>query len=396
MKILFVLGLEVQNSSFIYNRIYQYYKNGIDFDIYQPFITRNKDEYNGAKENFNLYFHDENINQMIYTPKGMRIGDEQLCFRMYEVMLNSIKNNKYDLIVSHWTYPHGYVGYLLSKKLNIPCILTAHGSDIHTIPYSNQTDKKFREIRKFIVETINNSDGIIFVSNYLASKAKEMDAINENAQIIPNGIDANIFNIIDKSRYRRELNYSLEKKYIIYAGHLEMVKGSDYLIHIYKKVLEKNNNVEMFIIGDGNMRNEICDNINKENLKDKVHYIKHLPQDQLSIYIGMSDLFILPSRNEGWPCVVNEALACGVPVVGSNVPGIEEAIGGSMYGDIVNRNVQSKTFIEDYADKIVHWLDKKYDQADLRKKALCYTWENQCKIEIEYMKKIFKITKVKE
>lgn len=391
MKVLFILGLEVQNSSFIYNRIYQYYKNGIDFDIYQPFITRSEDEYNSAKESFDFYLHDENISQKIYTPKGMRIGDEQLCFRMYEVMVDSIKNNKYDLIVSHWTYPHGYVGYLLSKKLGIPCIAAAHGSDIHTIPYINQTDKKFREIRKFIIDTINNSDGIIFVSNYLVSKAKEMDAINENTQIIPNGIDANIFKIIGKSKHRREFNYSLEKKYIIYAGHLEEVKGSDYLIHIYKKVLEKNNNVEMFIIGDGNMRNEICDNINKENLKDKVHYIKHLPQDQLSIYIGMSDLFILPSRNEGWPCVVNEALACGVPVVGSNVPGIEEAIGGNRYGDIVNRNVKFETFIENYADKIVHWLNKKYDQADLRKKALDYTWENQCKIEIEYMKKILNI-----
>lgn len=390
MKVLLLLGLEIQSSSFIYNRVYQYYKNNIDFDIYQPFITRSKKEYDNAKESFDFRFYDEKINKRIYTPKGIRRGDEQLCFRMYEVMLNSIKNKKYDLIVAHWTYPHGYVAYLLSKKLNVPCIVTAHGSDIHTIPYSNQEDEKYREIRRFIIDTINNANGFIFVSNYLKDKAKELGAINENTEIIPNGINFDIFNIIDKVKYRKMLNYPLEKKYITYAGHLQHVKGSDFLIPIYKKILEKYDNLDMFIIGEGYMKDEILKNIHKENLDKRVHYINHLPQSELSTYMGMSDLFILPSRNEGWPCVVNESLACGVPVVGSSVKGIEEAIGGSMFGSVVDKDVDSEIFINNYADEIIEWLNKKYDKTNLREKALSYTWENQCKLEIEFMKKLLK------
>lgn len=386
MKVLLLLGLEVQSSSFMYNRVFQYCKNGLDFDIYQPFITRNKDEYEKANESFNIKEFG-NINKIVYTPKGMRIDDKQLCFSMYEVMINAVKNKKYDLIQAHWVYPHGYVAYLLSKKLNIPFIVTAHGSDVHTTPYLYQDTEKYKEIRRFTIEAINKANAVVFVSNYLKNEAKKLNAFNKNNTVIYNGVDCELFKIIDKVKYRETLNFSLNKKYILYAGNLEYIKGSDYLIPIYKEVLKKDKNVEMIIIGNGEMKYEMLNKIKCENLSNNIHCINHIPQDKLSIYMGISDVLILPSRNEAWGCVINEALACGIPVVGSSIKGIEEAIGGVQYGSLVDHT--SKNFINIYSKEIINWLIKKYDSLKLREKVLNYTWKKQCKLEIEFMKKVF-------
>lgn len=391
MKVLFLLGLEIQLSPFIHNRIKEYIRKGLDFDIYQPFITRNHDEYSNAEESFDYIIDNKKVE--IKTPKGLRVGEEQLCFRMYQAMKKAIMNKKYDIIVVHWVYPHGYVAYLLSKYFEIPYIVVAHGDDIHTTPYLHQETQKYREIKEFTKQAINKADGVIYVSDFLKNESYKLGFVNEKDTVIPNGVDTNLFDIINKAYVRKLLNLDVNKKYVIYAGRLRKIKGSDFLIPIFKSVYEKNSNVELLIVGDGELKEYIIEETKKNGIIKSVHYFDFMSQQQLSKFIGASDVLILPSRNEAWGCVVNEALACGIPVVGSNVEGIVQAIGGQQYGSTINMSEDSS--FEKFAASIKHWLDKNYNPYELRNKALKYTWEEQTRKEIDYIEKIILTSKVK-
>lgn len=384
MKVLFLSGIDIKNASFMYNRIKEYLKQELDFDIYDPNVTRNYNELMSMKEEYNLYEYN-NIDKIVYSPRELRRKDEQLCFPIFRAIKEKVENKKYDLICAHWVYPNGYVAYLLSQEFNIPYVITAHGHDIHTNPFMNQDTKKYREIREFTVQALNSAKQVIFVSEYLRNEAIKLEYASDNSKIIPNGIDGKLFKIVDKNSEKDKLNLNKNKKYIIYVGNIIKIKGSDLLIDIFSSLYKKNDNVEMLIIGDGDLENELVDKAKQYDLYSKVHFLGRLPHKQLYKYIGVSDVFILPSRNEGWPCVVNEAIACGVPVVGSDVGGIIEAIGGDEYGSVVKWGNDIEEFVDDFSNEILNWLTKDYNPLNLRKKALRYTWSNQCKKEIEVM-----------
>ena len=97
------------------------------------------------------------------------------------------------------------------------------------------------------------------------------------------------------------------------------------------------------------------------------------------------DVMILPSRNEGWPCVVLEAQACGVPVVGSSNGGIPEAIGD---GGIVIE--EGEDFEKRFADAVVELLKNPIDSGYLRERALGFSWENIVKQELTVYEEVLK------
>jgi len=115
----------------------------------------------------------------------------------------------------------------------------------------------------------------------------------------------------------------------------------------------------------------------------KVKFVGRVPNDEVPYYMNAMDVMILPSRNEGWPCVVLEAQACGVPVVGSSNGGIPEAIGD---GGIAVE--EGENFEKRFAEAVINLLENPIDSNCIREKALEYSWENIVKKEVKVYEEV--------
>ena len=137
------------------------------------------------------------------------------------------------------------------------------------------------------------------------------------------------------------------------------------------------------VVGDGELRENVEKECKQKNLN--VKFVGRVPNDEVPYYMNAMDVMILPSRNEGWPCVVLEAQACGVPVVGSSNGGISEAIGD---GGIVVE--EGEDFEKRFAEAVVEMLKKPIDSGYLRERAVGFSWKNIVKREVAVYEEVLK------
>ncbi len=285
----------------------------------------------------------------------------------------SFVQEKYDLIHAHGMYtpPAGLVAKLLSQKLNIPYVVTCHGSDINLL---------MENAKELYIDVLGNADKVIFVSNALLNKAKSLSYSGTNAVVIPNGIDPKIFKPLDKEKIKRELG--LNKKVVGYVGNLKYVKRADKFSEIFENIALKQE-VEFLVVGDGELRENVEKECKQKSLK--VKFVGRVPNDEVPYYMNAMDVMILPSRNEGFGAVVIGAQACGVPVVGSSNGGIPEAIGdGGMAVE------EGEDFEKRFADAVVELLKNPINSSYLRERALGFSWENIVKKEVKVYEEVVK------
>lgn len=292
-----------------------------------------------------------------------------------ELMAKYIEQNfqitAYDLIHAHRAFPEGYAALKLSRKYRVPYIVTAHGSEIHSLA---------ENLSPYLVETLECSSKSIFVSRFLLNKAIEFEYSGKNAVVIPNGYDPEIFQSKDKEKVRKELGiYKEETKYVGFVGNLKPIKRADKLPEIFGNILKETNNVRFIIVGDGELRDKI-----KRQMKGMdVIFTGRVPQEEVVKYMNAMDIMILPSRNEGWPCVVLEAQSCGTCVVGSSNGGIPEAIGFSDY--VVH---EGEGFGKRFAQRVVEILKKEYDRNIFIERAKNFTWKEIARREMNVYEKL--------
>jgi teichuronic acid biosynthesis glycosyltransferase TuaC len=244
---------------------------------------------------------------------------------------------KSDAIHAHRGWPNGYFAEQLSKRYSIPYYITFHGSDINEL----SSEKKIK-----IINTMENAEKCFFVSKGLYSKALEMGYSGSNAAITYNGVDLNHFRIEtseDDTKKRRTIGF---------IGSLDKKKGADYLIDIFSEIKRKKNNVDFLIIGDGTLMSFLKGKFRLETENLDVTFTGKLSYDKIPNMMNKLDVLVVPSRNEGFGMVVIEANACGIPVVGSKVGGLPEAIGYTK--NIINID---NHFVQNIANRVVEILD---------------------------------------
>lgn len=377
---------------FINERIKVYRQNGIKVDVFSilerpSFPLRvikflrgiathgslgNKVFYDGTE--FNLIYFNYPISDRIFHSGGYI---KYMC----GAILESVDIRDYDLMVVSFIYPLGLVAYEISKSHNVPYALIAHGSDIHEIPFGSD------KVKDKITECLENASISIFVSRSLLECAKTLGYTGANARIIPNGVNNSIFRAVDKADAKKIIGVKTGNKCVGFVGSLIHIKRADKLVDILKNVkILYGDNLTFLVIGDGKLRREI----QKEAISARIDIIMkgNIPQNELYNYMSAMDVMILPSRNEGWGCVITEANACGTPVVGSDRGGIPEALGD---GGIVVKD--GDTFEERFALAIVELLRNPLDPKILVRRTEAFTWNSIIQKEIELFNNIVKSTK---
>lgn len=234
-----------------------------------------------------------------------------------------IKGEEIDIIHSHWVIPSGLIGGVFKKIFRMRHITTAHAGDVFTI----ENSKILSMIASYV---FNNTDIITANSNY--TKNVMISTKNETKnkiEIIPMGVDISRFNPQKASNLRN--TYGAEYL-ILSVGRLVDKKGIKYLIMAMKDVIKEFPNAKLIIGGSGPEKDNLKKLSESLNLKENVFFVGHLKNSDLPKYYASSDIFVLPSiktkggDTEGLGVVLLEAMACGTPVIGSDIGGITDII----------------------------------------------------------------------
>jgi N-acetyl-alpha-D-glucosaminyl L-malate synthase BshA len=224
---------------------------------------------------------------------------------------------KLDILHVHYAIPHATCAFLAKQIIrgNAPKIVTTlHGTDITLVG----NDKSFFEITKFSIE---QSEGITAVSQYLSERTKKEFVIGKDIGVIPNFVDAEKFkpgDSIGKKKFAPQ-----NQKILMHISNFRPVKRIGDVIKVFD-LIQKEIPAVLIMIGEGPDLPWAVELTQELNLKDKVIFLG--TQDFVENLLPLADLFLLPSQNESFGLVALEALSCGVPVIATNTGGLPEVV----------------------------------------------------------------------
>ncbi len=172
---------------------------------------------------------------------------------------------------------------------------------------------------------LRNCDGFVVPGKSALGYVTQMGIPRENIFVAPNAVDVNLFSTHVKAardnaeRLRGELGLPL--RYFLFVGRLVEAKGVLDLLEAYGRLSpELRSEVGLVFAGDGPQRAE-CEAVARSIFPGRVHFAGFVHRDELAAYYGLAECFVLPTHSDPWGLVVNEAMACGLPVICSQVAG---------------------------------------------------------------------------
>lgn len=245
----------------------------------------------------------------------------------------------YDLIHSHY-WLSGQVGNWAQNYWEIPHLIM-----FHTLgAVKNTTGVGEKEPRLRIAaedQLVKSCDRIITATEREIMELERFyDAPADRMQVIPCGVDLNLFRPVDQATARRRLGFDPEQKLLLYVGRLEPQKGIERLLAAISR-LKHLRKIKLAVIGgDGHHEPEFQRllQLSKElDIRDKVFFAGRINQPDLPAYYSAANLLIVPSHHESFGLVALEALACGTPVVASDVGAMRNIIIENETGCVVSR-----------------------------------------------------------
>jgi glycosyltransferase involved in cell wall biosynthesis len=235
-------------------------------------------------------------------------------------LLPAVRGFAPDLIFSCFLYPDGYAALKIGKALRVPVVVMSIGSDINRIgdPISAMHTRT----------VLREADFLVTVSGDLRLKAVAMGAPAETTRAVINGCDLSVFHVRDLLEARRKLRIDQAAEAVVYMGRMDVKKGLRELVEAAASLRPERPNLHVYLVGEGPDRPLIENAIQAHNAASYIHALPGCPFDDVAVWMAAADLVTLPSYMEGCPNVVLEALACGRPVVATNVGGIPEIMSG--------------------------------------------------------------------
>jgi len=317
----------------------------------------------------------------VFHPKYLvipKIGMNITPFFLYHTAKRLIRSlqargYEFDVIDAHYFYPDGVVANWLAKTFNLPVSVTARGSDINVIP-----DNKIA--KKRIVEALASNDANVAVGEVLASKVDDLYS-QANCQVLRNGVDLDVFRPYEKATCIEKIGLpeGFENKIIISIGNLIPLKGH----HLVIEALRDFPDCRLIILGEGNYRNHLEQLINELNLQDRVFLPGNIEQKMLPFYYSLADVKVLASSREGLANVLLESLACGTPVLATNVGGAKEVVSSEIAGEVIEERSVSAI-----SQGLTRILGRKYERKAISKYAERFSWATTSKLQYELLSKL--------
>lgn len=237
---------------------------------------------------------------------------------------------------------HPYLTSLLAAKLakrySKPFVLTQHNTFIEYDNFFNHVER----LNDLVVgkQTLKDADKIIAVSNATKDYVLSLGAKPNKVTVLHNGVDLVKFRPIKGKRQemRRKLGIAQDAVVALTVRRLVYKNGIDTLINSANIAVKKNPRIMFLAVGKGPDSNSVKSKIEQLGIEKNFRLAGFVSDEDLPSYYNVADVFVLPSKSgEGLPLVALEAMACGLPVIATNVGGIKEVVIKD-YGKLVSPN----------------------------------------------------------
>ena len=263
--------------------------------------------------NERVHFHE--VEMMTYPLFEHQPYDLALATKMATVA----RSEKLDLLHVHYAIPHSISAILaresIKQKRYVPVITTLHGTDITLVG----ADRSYLPITRY---GLQQSDGVTAVSKFLQKATIETFDFDE-IEVIPNFICGCHYKHIPASPLRDELAPNGEKL-LVHVSNFRAVKRPVDCVEILAKVKEKGGKAKLIMVGDGPERSACYYRAEQLGVKDDTVFVGK--QANIPDYLGIADVFLLPSELESFGLAALEAEACEVPVIATRIGGIPEVV----------------------------------------------------------------------
>ncbi|WP_427051947.1 N-acetyl-alpha-D-glucosaminyl L-malate synthase BshA [Paenibacillus sp. TC-CSREp1] len=259
----------------------------------------------------NIYYHEVEVNDYYvfrYPPYDLSLATK---------MAQVAKAQQLDLLHVHYAVPHAVCAFLAKQMVgdNLKVVTTLHGTDITVLAQ----DESLKDLIRL---AINESDAVTAVSQDLIRETVELLDIERPIDLTYNFIDKRVYYPRDAASLRRDFA-TPDEKILMHISNFRPVKRTQDVVEVFRQVQEQVP-AKLLFVGEGPDLPKIQCKIKELGLSDKVHFLGR--QDDIAQVISMADILMLPSEKESFGLVALEAMACGVPTIGSQAGGIPELV----------------------------------------------------------------------
>lgn len=306
-------------------------------------------------------------------PKILKSTDGYLMAACTRRAFKKSVNENTDLVHAHFAYPDAVAAWILASEWNLPLVVTVHGSDINILA-------KHPHRRSQILKMLKNADAIVCVSKDLVNKVVKLGVPEVCVHHIPNGVDTTKFYPDNKKSDRKNFGLGHIKKLLLTVGNLIPIKGYDQLIIALSQM---NPDIGLVLVGYGHERNKLEKLVKSLGLEERVYFAGVVRHEDLAQYYRAADFLVISSYSEGWPTVIFESLACGVPIIANGVGGIPEVLSSPEFGLIMSDN-DPRTI----ANAILSAYERDWHRQAAVSFAMEHSWDDIAKQYLKVYKKV--------
>ncbi|WP_155590643.1 N-acetyl-alpha-D-glucosaminyl L-malate synthase BshA [Lysinibacillus cavernae] len=268
-----------------------------------------------------VFFHEVEVNNYSvfqYSPYDIALASK---------MADVIKDEELDVLHVHYAIPHAVCAVLAREMSgrNIGIVTTLHGTDISVLGQDST-------LSQAIKYGIDKSDIVTTVSQALKEQTYELIDTVKPIETIYNFVDEREYFPRNSGNLKAQFGIQEDEKVLIHVSNFRKIKNLPHIVDAFMKI-RANMKVKLLLVGDGPEKHRVMDQVKESPYMKDVLFLGK--QENLAELYAISDLKLLLSQQESFGLVLLEAMACGVPCIGSNVGGIPEVIEHGVDGYIV-------------------------------------------------------------
>jgi len=314
--------------------------------------TPRHEKYNGIEVHHPRYFLPPKI--------GMNIAPYAIALAALPTIKRLIAEGfDFDLIDAHYYYPDGVAAGIIADKLRKPFVVTARGTDLNLIP-------QYSHPRQLILITAEKAYASIGVCKALMDSLANLGAKENKLHVFRNGVDLLKFQPEDQALARQRLDLPA-KRILLSVGHLVERKGHDIAIRALAELPE---DTYLVIAGSGPERSALELLAQSLQLSGRVRFAGQVVNSDLRWWYSAADALVLCSSREGWANVLLESMACGTPVVASNIWGTPEVVSCATAGRLMPERTPAGLAVS-----VIDLLNHYPDRAAVRQFAEQFSWD---------------------